>query len=429
MTCCDESMRSSADASGRRRLSVLVVACLSMWAAPSVAQPAAVEAVRLVSGDTVRVAVPGVELEGGALHTIDVDGRLDLGRLGTVSVAGLAVPEAQVAVRAQLATLLRDASGVTLVLQERGVMVEVRGLVSRPGMHVLRGPSPDVWAALSAAGGAVADADLQRVTVRRAGGATPDVVEVLVDVRRWLVAADVANRGTSDLPAVQAGDSIFVPARAGFAGVQQGNEGDVLVVGAVMRPGYVPVSGPLDLWQVIGQAGGPSSTADLTAVRVVANGHSKAWDVAGALQHGTPIIVERGTSPVSIFVADRDGAEPRLSSTVSVMGGVVKPGRHPLGTLTPLLDVIALAGGVTADGDLHRVTLIRRHRGLVAHSVIDLTRNVGRAATDMVVEPGDTIMVAFVSDDPVRVAIKVIADVALIAGILGVVVGLVGGVQ
>ena len=65
----------------------------------------------------------------------------------------------------------------------------------------------------------------------------------------------------------------------------------------------------------------------------------------------------------------------------------------------------------------------------MAHSVIDLTRNVGRAATDMVVEPGDTIMVAFVSDDPVRVAIKVIADVALIAGILGVVVGLVGGVQ
>jgi protein involved in polysaccharide export with SLBB domain len=242
-------------------------------------------------------------------------------------------------------------------------------------------------------------------------------------------AATPASSAFEPLPELATGDSVFVPARAGFGGVRAAKDSDVLVVGAVVRPGFVAHTHPLDLWQLIGQAGGPAKDADLTAVRVVVDGTSTAVDVAGALTSGASLTLPRGASTMSVFVPTRDAAEPRLSSSVSVLGGVQRPGRHPLGAPLPLLDVLALAGGPSTTGDLRRVTIVRHAPGLVATSVVDVSTNLGRGATDIMVAPGDSVMVAFTNDDPVRTAIKVLSDVALIAGVVAVIVGLVGGAQ
>ena len=404
-----------------RLMCVLTVALLLV--SPVAAAPSGPEAeaapLVLGGGDELRVYVPGVALEGSELRTVDAEGRLDLGQLGAIKVGGLSLIEAERALRRHLEGTLRDATAATLTLHAHGVIVEVRGLVARPGPQVLRGVV-DPWSALTAAGGALETADLERVSLRRGERDIP------VDVRRWLVGG---GGDTRSLPALQSGDSLFVPARPGFGGVRQDSDADILVVGAVVRPGFVAHTLPLDLWQLIGQAGGPGREADLTAVRVIVDGSSTVVDVAGALASGAPLTLARGVGAMSVFVPGRDAVESRLSSGVSVVGGVQRPGRHPLGAPTPLLEVLALAGGPTADGDLHRVTVVRHTPGMVASSVIDVSAHLGRGAVDIMVLPGDSVMVAFTGDDPVRTAIKVLSDVALVAGVVAVIVGLVGGAQ
>jgi protein involved in polysaccharide export with SLBB domain len=289
-----------------RLMCVLPVALL-LSSPVAAAAPAAAEAetlpVVLGGGDELRVYVPGVALEGGELRTINAEGTLDLGHLGAITVAGLSLTEAERALRSHLERILRDASAATLTLHARGVIVEVRGLVARPGLQVLRGAA-DPWSALTAAGGALETADLERVSLRRGEQDIP------VDVRRWLMGAGGGD--THGLPALQSGDSLFVPARPGFGGVRQGSEADVLVVGAVVRPGFVAHTLPLDLWQLIGQAGGPGREADLTAVRVIVDGSSTVVDVAGALASGAPLTLARGVGAMSVFVP---GATSRASST------------------------------------------------------------------------------------------------------------------
>lgn len=59
------------------------------------------------------------------------------------------------------------------------------------------------------------------------------------------------------------------------------------------------------------------------------------------------------------------------SQQVSVLGQVNRPGRYPLDAKRTLLDFLALAGGVTADGS-DQVTLIRKRNGETKKEVIDV---------------------------------------------------------
>ena len=59
------------------------------------------------------------------------------------------------------------------------------------------------------------------------------------------------------------------------------------------------------------------------------------------------------------------------SQLVSVLGQVAKPGRYPINGKHSLIDILALAGGVVADGG-DTVSLIRKRNGQNKKEVIDL---------------------------------------------------------
>lgn len=82
------------------------------------------------------------------------------------------------------------------------------------------------------------------------------------------------------------------------------------------------------------------------------------------------------------------------SQQVSVLGQVNRPGRYPLDGKRNLLDMLAQAGGIAADGG-DAVSLVRRRNGAVTKDVIDIVRMVrsGELTEDFELAAGDVIYV------------------------------------
>jgi len=82
------------------------------------------------------------------------------------------------------------------------------------------------------------------------------------------------------------------------------------------------------------------------------------------------------------------------SQMVSVLGQVAKPGRYPIDGKHSLIDILALAGGVVADGG-DKVYLIRNRNGQSKKEVIDLVEMVrsGNMKKDLDLMTDDVVYV------------------------------------
>ncbi len=80
------------------------------------------------------------------------------------------------------------------------------------------------------------------------------------------------------------------------------------------------------------------------------------------------------------------------TQNVTIIGQVRTPGSYPIGTSRPILDVLALAGGLTELAD--RKVTIQRH--LTKERIVSTVANSANAALDGSVEvfPGDTVIIA-----------------------------------
>jgi polysaccharide export outer membrane protein len=80
------------------------------------------------------------------------------------------------------------------------------------------------------------------------------------------------------------------------------------------------------------------------------------------------------------------------TQNISILGEVKAPGAYPIGTPRSILDVLALAGGLSTAAD--RNILVERH-GDATHPVhYTFSNDAGRAIADQVlVNPGDTVVV------------------------------------
>ncbi len=83
-----------------------------------------------------------------------------------------------------------------------------------------------------------------------------------------------------------------------------------------------------------------------------------------------------------------------LSQQVSVLGQVNRPGRYPIDGKRSLVDMLAMAGGVSADGG-DTVSLIRKRNGVVTKDIIDIIQMVrsGELGQDFELAGNDVIYV------------------------------------
>ena len=139
---------------------------------------------------------------------ISPEGTIVVPEVGTLSVVGLTLQEAQEKIRLSLKPILvgQDVVVVSLATQ-RPVQVTISGEVSRPGIYPIGSFSPRVGDALLSAGGTTNMADLRQVLVRRKL-IDGSVVSQTVDLY-----SPLQNGGAVPNLRLQDGDAIIVARR------------------------------------------------------------------------------------------------------------------------------------------------------------------------------------------------------------------------
>lgn len=287
-------------------------------------------------GDNLMVFVSGLTDTSYAL-TLDRDGQVFLPRVGSTSLWGLSLADAERLIRGRLSTVLRNARVQISMGRMRALEVFVLGAVTRPGKVSLAGMATALNA-LMAAGGPSPLGSLRDVRVRRA-----DRELARLDLYPFLVAGD--RRGDVRL---QSGDVVFVELVKARVGIQ----------GEVVRAGVYESDGPLSLRGLLELAGGPTPLADLARVRIERvdpNGGFRLEDVA--LDHG------HGIDPDSLSLSNFDlvtvlPLEERMRNLVTLDGFVRHPGEYQLTPGMKLSDLIA-GDRLLPEADLEHAELRR----------------------------------------------------------------------
>jgi polysaccharide biosynthesis/export protein len=170
--------------------------------------------------------------------------------------------------------------------------------------------------------------------------------------------------------------------------VEQYRSQRVFVMGEVRAPGPVPLTGGMTLIEALSRAGStlPTSSGELAVVR----GQGSKGPVIPGQDSGTEVFrasirqLESGSLAENIDLRDGDTIFVPRAETAYVFGQVKNPGGYALQKDTTVLQALSLAGGVTENGAMNRVRIVR----IVAGNKKELKVNL----TD-VVRPGDTIIV------------------------------------
>lgn len=165
------------------------------------------------------------------------------------------------------------------------------------------------------------------------------------------------------------------------------------IVGAVERPGSLPVSGRYSLLQAISAAGGLSATAGkrIYVLRKAENG------LTDSLEINTDDLF-RGSSQmwnIPVFPSDVVNVPARSTVKVYCMGAVSKPGDLEFYSddRISLLSVIAKAGGLTdrASKEIH--IKHRNAEGKDVETKADYRRIVSGKVPDPTLQPDDVVVV------------------------------------
>jgi polysaccharide biosynthesis/export protein len=138
---------------------------------------------------------------------ISPEGNIVVPQVGTVSLQGLSLEEAQEKIRLSLSQVVVDPMLVVSLVSPRPVQITVTGEVFRPGIYGVASPIPRITDALLTAGGSTMSADLRQVQVRRKlmDGST---ISQNIDLY-----ATLQNGGSLPSLRLQDGDAIVIPRR------------------------------------------------------------------------------------------------------------------------------------------------------------------------------------------------------------------------
>jgi polysaccharide export outer membrane protein len=164
----------------------------------------------------------------------------------------------------------------------------------------------------------------------------------------------------------------------------------VFVMGEVRQPGPVPLTGGMTLIEALARAGSTLSTAsgDVAIVRAgtgAAKGPMMPDGESGSEVFRASIReLESGSLSQNIELRDGDTVFVPRAETVYVFGQVKNPGAYGVQTNTTVLQALSLAGGVTEQGAMNRIKVVRIDKGVKREVKVKLTD---------IVRPGDTIIV------------------------------------
>jgi polysaccharide export outer membrane protein len=168
--------------------------------------------------------------------------------------------------------------------------------------------------------------------------------------------------------------------------VEQYRSQRVFVMGEVRMPGPVPLTGGMTLIEALSRAGStlPTASGELSVVRPPPT--AKPGEAAGGAEILRASIrdLEAGALKQNVELRDGDQIFVPRAETVFVFGHVKTPGAYGIQKNMTVLQALSLAGGVTENGAMNRIKVIRIVNGQKKESRLKLTD---------IVQPGDTIIV------------------------------------
>ncbi len=162
---------------------------------------------RFVVDPEVVLALVGQRPEQAFQVQVNTEGNIAIPQLGTISVQGLTLEEAQEKIRVGLSKILVQPVVTVSISSPRPVQITVSGEVFRPGIYPVGSGVPRITDALLIAGGSTMMADLRQVQVRRR------LVDGTVISQNINLYASIQNGGSVPSLRLQDGDSIVIPRR------------------------------------------------------------------------------------------------------------------------------------------------------------------------------------------------------------------------
>jgi polysaccharide export outer membrane protein len=165
--------------------------------------------------------------------------------------------------------------------------------------------------------------------------------------------------------------------------VEQYRSQRVFVMGEVRVPGPVPLTGGMTLIEALSRAGStlPTASGEVSVVRPP----QKATNGEPAeILRATIRDLEGGALKQNVELRDGDQIFVPKAESAYVFGEVRNPGAYGIQKDTTVLQALSLAGGVTENGAMNRIRIVRIVEGEKKEIKVKLTD---------IVQPGDTIIV------------------------------------
>jgi protein involved in polysaccharide export with SLBB domain len=279
--------------------------------------------------------------------------------------------------------------------------VRIIGAVEKPGRYEWS-DEMNLLDLLAHAGGPRAQADTAHLQILSAGNGGP-IRATEFDLKRFLAVGDAAG----PMPVIGAGDTIVLPelpqdvndARSQWTRLAVDRA--IYVIGQVGAPGRYAFDQGFSFIDVLTAAQGPTTDADLRAVRVTRreNGVSRVFEVnlSAYLETGDRGLLPTIQSGDVIYIPDRkrDWLDITKESTVRVLGAVGAPGRYRFEETMTILDLLAEAGGPSTSALQDRILVVNRARSEEQATRFDLEKfaESGDPSLLPLLQPGDTVYV------------------------------------
>ncbi|MEA5593558.1 polysaccharide biosynthesis/export family protein [Rivularia sp. UHCC 0363] len=160
---------------------------------------------------------------------VDLEGNIAVPRLGKVSVQGLTLEEAQEKIRLSLERIQQVDPVVTVsLIAPRLVQVNIAGEIIRPGVYPVTTPTPGVLDVLRIAGGSTQLADLREIQVRR------KLIDGSIVSQNIDLYTPLLNGGNFPTLRLQDGDSVIIPRRE--VGMDDGYDRNIVARSSLAQP-------------------------------------------------------------------------------------------------------------------------------------------------------------------------------------------------
>ena len=204
------------------------------------------------AGMTLNIVVKN-DKELSQIVRVNDNGTIDYPLYQDASIVGKTTSELQDILTFKLAKVVESPLVLVSVLTESPINIMVLGQVKKPGLVVVS-PKASLQEVLLQAQGTTDQADLQQVKlVHKNQG---DENASYYDLQKFMASGDLAL-----LPTLADGDRVII--------LSSKKSRFVKILGAVNKPGFYPVTESASVFDLLYLAGGPSTDANMSKVRIV----------------------------------------------------------------------------------------------------------------------------------------------------------------